>query len=43
MNDTLERPGYIPNESDLRRFDLIGGAVAVLMILGPLLAGAMHG
>lgn len=39
---TLEHTGYVPSEGELRRYDLMGGLLVVVMVLGPLLAGAFR-
>lgn len=36
----IERTDYVPTEGALRRYDMTGGLLAVVMVLGPLLAGA---
>lgn len=39
---SIERTHSIPSESNLRSYDMMGGLLAVVMVLGPLLAGAFR-
>lgn len=39
---SIERTGYVPTEGELRRYDMMGGLLVVVMVLGPLLAGAFR-
>jgi hypothetical protein len=40
--DTIERLGYVPSDSELRRFDMVGAIMVAIMVLGPMLAGIMR-